>query len=345
MIIGASIYLGLDDYLIEDNLKYLDLLKKKNIDYVFVSGHMEEAKDTFYDELAALLKKAKENNIKIVIDLNKQKYEELKANGLIKLISGIRIDYGFTYDEIYDLLEENFDIEFNASTINFDFINYFLNKKVELNKFRISYNFYPKPYTGMDYETVKSKTEYFHSYGLKVIAYIPSLSGRRPPLYLGLPTIEDQRNGLVIANVSELLLCGVDGVCFGDAYASEEEIDDVCLDYSIVLIPISLNSDIDDEMKNMLLKEHRNRIDNNSYMVRSSIRNSNIKEFNNNVIINKKDITIDNRLFKRYAGEVCIALKEMPANAAINVVGRCLCNDFLIDNIKGGQKFKFIVKE
>ena len=53
--IGASIYLGLKDYSLEDNLRYLDLLKKKGINYVFLSAQMEEASDKFYDELKMII--------------------------------------------------------------------------------------------------------------------------------------------------------------------------------------------------------------------------------------------------------------------------------------------------
>ena len=48
---------------------------------------------------------------------------------------------------------------------------------------------------------------------------------------------------------------------------------------------------------------------------------------------------------KRYSGEVGIALKEMRAEAGVNVIGKCLCSDYLIDNIKPGQKFRFIIRK
>ena len=61
--IGASLYLGLDDYSLEDNLAYLDLLKEKNIDIVFISAHMMEANESFDYEFKCILEKAKKNNI------------------------------------------------------------------------------------------------------------------------------------------------------------------------------------------------------------------------------------------------------------------------------------------
>ena len=35
----------------------------------------------------------------------------------------------------------------------------------------------------------------------------------------------------------------------------------------------------------------------------------------------------------------------MEKEEGVNVVGKCLCNDYLLDNIKPGQKFRFVIKK
>ena len=341
--IGASIYLGLKDYSLEDNLKYLSLLKAKGINYVFLSAQMEEASDKFYDELKIVIDYVNKINIKLIIDVNKKELEVLKNQQLLNKIDIIRLDYGFSYEEILNMQKEDYLIELNASTVNDKLLKYLKDNKADFSRYRVSHNFYPKPYTGLSFERVKEKNEMFKKYGFTVMMWIPTIEHRRLPLYRGLPTIEEQRDSNIIANISECILAKADNVFFGDAFATEEELNAAINNSKDILsIPIIVKKGISKEEKMQLERIHINRTDYSDYMIRSSIRCENIKEFNC-VKRCKKDITIDNVNYKRYQGEVGIVLKEMPKDDGVNVVGRCLCNDFLIDNIKGDQRFKFVI--
>ena len=54
------------------------------------------------------------------------------------------------------------------------------------------------------------------------------------------------------------------------------------------------------------------------------------------------DITIDNRNFGRYAGEIQIVEDVLPADERVNVVARIIDEEiFLADYIKPNQKFSF----
>ena len=341
--IGASIYLGLEDYKLEDNLAYLKLLKEKNISYVFLSAQMEEASDAFYQELGQIIDYANSNKIKLIVDVNKQEMENLKSKGLLNKISIIRLDYGFTYEEILNMQNEEFLVELNASTLDDKLLKYLKDNNADFSRYRVSHNFYPKPYTGLSFDAVKAKNEMFKKYGFTVMMWIPTIKHRRLPLYKGLPTIEEQRNNNIMANISECILAKADNVFFGDAFATPDELDEAINNSKEVLnIPIVVKKGISKEMKAQLERIHTNRPDYSEYMIRSSIRCEGIDEFNC-VARNKKDITIDNKNYKRYQGEVGVVLKEMPKDEGVNVVGRCLCNDFLIDNIKYKQKFRFVI--
>ena len=234
-------------------------------------------------------------------------------------------------------------VELNASTINDRLLKYLKDNNADFSRYRISHNFYPKPYTGLSFKQVKEKNELLKKYGFSVIMWIPTTVNKRLPLYEGLPTIEDQRYGNIIANVSECILAKADSVFFGDAYATEEEME-MAINNSkdIINIPVILKKGLSDEIKAHLLKTHTNRPDSSEYMIRSSLRCANISIFNA-VSVKEKDITLDNYKRARYQGEVGIALKEMKMFEGVNVVGRCICNMELLENIKGGQKFRFVV--
>lgn len=344
--IGASVYLGLDDYPLEKNIEYLKLLKKKKISYVFISSHMPEANSKFEEELKTVLEFCKKNKIKIILDVNKQRLLELEEKGLIDGIDTIRLDYGFSKEEILAYQHKNFNVQLNASTVKSDLIEYLKANNANLSKYSLSHNFFPKPYTGLSYEEVKRRNDYYHSMGFKVMTYMPSFVNKRMPLYEGLVSVEEQRYSNVIANVSEMILLNTDIACFGDAFVTEEELDDAINNsLDMIRIPVQLIDGLNEASMNVINSVHRNRLDKSEYMIRSSIRVDGIEELNNNIIVKEKDITIDNKLYKRYQGELGIALKEMKANEAVNVVGKCLCSKWLLDNIEGAIKFKFVIKK
>ncbi len=345
--VSASLYVGLDDYSLSDNLKYLTTLKEHGIESVFISAHMPEMNANFNYELKEIVKKAKELELKIILDINKSRLSEMEDQGLLNDIYALRLDYGFTKEDMLSMLNRPYYLELNASAIKNETLEYLRSYGADLSKMRISHNFFPKPYTGLSYESVANKNKYLHELGLKVIIYIPSQNQKRPPLYEGLPTIEEHRNANIYSVLSEALLVGADEVCFGDAFASIEELciaNDFLNENSVdcIIVPIIVKKGLDNTQKDQLNKLHHNRLDASEYMVRSSVRASNIQIFNA-VKRQCKDITIDNSLFKRYQGEVGIILKDIEADERVNVVGRCLCSNYLLDNIKPGQAFKFII--
>ena len=59
----------------------------------------------------------------------------------------------------------------------------------------------------------------------------------------------------------------------------------------------------------------------------------------------KFDVTIDNTLFKRYAGEINILLRDLPKDERVNVIGKLKTTDFILEAVKRGKVFKFIFEE
>lgn len=343
--VSASLYVGLEDYSLTRNLEYLKMLKKRGIDTVFVSAHMPEMSEKADEELKAVIQEAKRLRVKIVLDVNKDKLLQMEKEGKLEGIYSIRLDYGFRNKDIVELMKKGYLVELNASVVNEDTLEYLKANGADFSNFRVSHNFYPKKYTGLSYESVLKKNEFLKSYGCYVVIYIPSHHQSRPPMYEGLPTIEAHRNASLTAILSEAKMLMCDEVCFGDAYCSEEEIRyATSFDCGIIKVPVILKKDLSEETVKQLLKVQRNRLDETEYFVRSSQRCTGIVPFNT-VVRNPKDVTVDNELFLRYQGEVSIMKKTIEADERVNVVGKCNCSDFLINNIKPGDKFKFVVDE
>lgn len=338
--VGASVYVGLDEYPLEKNLEYLELLKKEKIEKVFISSHIPEMKEGFEEELEIVCKKAKELGLKMILDISKPMYE--KIGDKLPEIYALRLDYGFSLDEICEMIKEKkFIVELNASTITKEKVNYLLNQGVILQDIRISHNFYPKKYTGLSRESVIEKNKFFNELGMKVAMYIPSQNEHRPPLYEGLPTIEEHRSQALEATLSEIKSLGISEVIFGDAYCSKEELVTARdFDYDVSIIPLEIVKGVPKKTINELDKVFVNRTDATPYFVRGSNRCDGIPSFN--TIERKKGyVTIDNEKFKRYQGEVCIMLEDLENDDRVNVIGKCVCSEETLKMIKPGGKFKF----
>lgn len=340
--ISASLYVGLDEYPLEDNISYLKLLYDVGVRRIFISAHMPEAHSDALAELNILIDKAQTLNMEVIVDVNKN---ALKKIGIINNIYSLRLDWGFDFEDIIELTKYDFLIELNASVVKKELLDKLIERKIGLSKFRVSHNFYPKPYTGLSQDDLIAKNKLFHEYGFKVMAYLPSMAGKRPPLKEGLPTIEEHRNLDVLASLSEFALLGVDEVCFGDAYCKMEEIKAALnFDKEILEIPINIYEGISEVELDILSKVHRNRQDASKFLIRSSYRSKDEIPSFSTINRNKFMVTIDNKDFMRYQGEVGIIIKNLPSDVRVNVVGEALITNYLLKAIKPGQKFKFKIR-
>lgn len=335
---GISVYVGLEDYPIEDTLKYLEQAKAFGIDFVFTSAHIPEA--SIEGDFQRLLDKSDELELPLVVDVSKRVMDKFK---LPKSLGALRLDYGFTIEEVVEYSNTlPYLIELNASNLTRSYLEKLKALNANFDNIRLSYNFYPKRYTGMDILNVKRLNELYKEYGLKVLAYIPSNSSKRPPLYDGLPSVETHRDADICQASYELFAAGCDGVCIGDAYINTSDFAKLTSLSDIYEIPIKVMKDLSNEEVEILNNVHTFRIDESSYLKRSS-KSRGIKIVPNNTInIKPYMVTIDNELYKRYTGELSIALKDMENKGFVNVVG-VVCDDAhtLVDLVKPGSKFKF----
>ncbi len=335
---GLSAYTGLSDYPILETLSYLELAKKKEIDFIFTSAHIDEAQ--INNELQMLIDKCSELNLELVIDISKKAYPLIE-----KYLDFVvpRLDYGFSDLEIVDLSNKLRLIELNASLMSKKHLDNLQSLGANFSHIRLSYNFYPKRYTAFDIEKVESLNKLFKEYGLTILAYIPSNSNKRPPLYDGLPSVESHRYKDIKISSYELIACGCDGICIGDAYATDADLDkliSVSSDY--FEIPINIYNNRTDEELNVLNSLHTLRLDESAYMKRSSVKRGTNIIPNNTKPIEAYMITIDNNNYLRYKGELGIALRKMENKGSVNVVGEVIKEAHtLVDLIKAPAKIMF----
>ncbi|WP_434577868.1 DUF871 domain-containing protein [Thermoanaerobacterium thermosaccharolyticum] len=357
MAFGISVY-TFEDFPHQKNKEYIKTAKDNGTSMVFTSMHMPEVDyDKKMNEIEDLIYHIKLLNMKLTIDISPVTMNILNSspNNLKQFhdlgIDCLRLDYGFTTDEIAEMTNNEFDIkiELNASTITKEQIDELISQKADLNKLRTCHNFYPKPYTGLSYEFFKEKTTMIKNYGLKVSAFIPSLKGRRGPIYEGLPTLEIHRNIKPDIAARHLIYSGIDDVYFGDAYATVDEIKNVTsIDKDVIELKIDLVEDIMDYEKDIIFNHvHTNRPDSPEYIIRSeeSRGYANIgKEIKAHNCVERKKycVTIDNENFKRYSGELNICMVDLPKDERVNVVGYIPEEEHILaDLIKPGTKFRF----
>ena len=343
---GLSIYTGLADYPLDKNLEYLSLASKLGYEFIFSSAHINEATDAF-EELQTIVNEAHKLGIKLILDVSKPMMDRFR---MPENLYSLRLDYGFSKDDIVELSKTSkCFVELNASTLSKKDIEELIEKGLNCNNVRTSFNLYPKLYTGHSIELVKEKIELLKSYNLPILIFIPSKVGKRPPMYEGLPSIEKHRYMNLDLVIEELKSLGVDEIAYGDAYASKEELELLKMhQVDHLILPFTKIDGVDSEILKSLTNIFRIRPDYNDYMLRCS-GSRGVKDIEpfNTVSRHFGDVTIDNSLNLRYTGEIGIWLQDIQELKEANVIGYVpsYAHD-LVKLLKPGSKFSFkIVKE
>ncbi|AST57006.1 cell surface protein [Thermoanaerobacterium thermosaccharolyticum] len=358
MSFGVSIYLN-DKFTLDNNMRYVKLAKENGIERVFTSFNLPEINyEEKLKEIKDLIEYIKSLNMQITVDISPKTlniigstYDNLSEFNKYGF-SCLRLDYGFTPDEIAIMTKNEYGIaiELNASTIKKEFIEDLINKGADINDLRTCHNFYPKPYTGLSYSFFENQTKMIKEYGLRVAAFIPSQKGKRGPIFEGLPTIEDHRYKRPDIAAKYFVYSGlIDDIYFGDAYASDDEIKSVTsINKKVIELDIVINGDLSDLERNIIFNTtHTNRPDASEYLIRSEESRICFKDTSeiqaHDCIERKKySVTIDNNSFKRYSGELNICKLDMPKDNRVNVVGYIPYDEhILVDLIKPGTKFCF----
>lgn len=219
------------------------------------------------------------------------------------------------------------------------------------NKLIGCHNFYPHRYSGLSYDFFIECSEKFKSYGLRTAAFVSSNAATFGPwpMMEGLPTLEMHRNLPIEVQAKHLFATKlIDDVIISNAYASEEEFMKLSqLNKEKITFTVEIYETTTELERKIILEEpHFYRGDVSDYMIRSTQSRVKYRGHSfpphNTRDIRRGDIIIENDLYKQYAGELQIALKDMENSGKTNVVGRIREEEiFLIDYLKPWEKFAF----
>ncbi len=342
---GISVYAGLGCKP-KENIELIKFAAKLGMKRLFTSTQIPESNadgEKFFNEFAEIITAAATNDFEIIIDVNPDNIEEFNVSGLT-----LRLDDGFSVEEIVELSKTS-KIQLNASTVTNEFLTVLLNLNANFENISALHNFYPHVQTGLDTYFFIDQNKMFHDFGINVGAFIPTAEGkRRAPLFEGLPTLEDCRNFSVDLSARYLAALGTDFIIIGDGLPTEEE--------CVALASVKENEVI---MKAKLLTDDLTSIEllKNTFTRRPDISKSVIRAVEGRKFLkltggtiepenfserNFGDITIDNKNFGRYAGEIQIVEDVLPADERVNVVARIIDEEiFLASYISPNQKFSF----
>lgn len=358
MSFGFSVYFGLDNTK-EENIKLLKDAHNLGFTRIFTSLHIPEANyEVLKVEVKEFFQLAKEYDMDIISDISPNTFkflelEDMDLKGLRDMgVKTIRIDFGYDEKDISDMTKNEYGIkiQLNASTVTEKFFE-------RLDKYNPNYenvdalhNFYPRVGTGISEECMIRKNKLLKKKGIKASAFVQSNNRKRSPLKDGLPTLEDHRNKEVREAANHLFALENTSVFIGDSLPSMDELKDLStLKPNVIELNIHVNTK--DEVTLRLLNQvYSARTDEARDAIRASesrlILNGDIIEPFNTVDKKYGDITIDNKDYQRYMGELQILKSDQNKDIRTNIVGFVLQKDlFLLKYIRGSKQFQFNINK
>lgn len=325
---GFSIFLSED---LGAKEAYLKKMKAAGFQRIFTSLHIPEEKEsTQLEQIRKLGALAQKYQLEIMADISKNALDQLgeTPNCVLHLknlgISGLRVDYGFTTEEIAQLSNE-IKVGLNASTITEEELEELHHFGANFSKIEAWHNYYPRPETGLASDYFKKINFWLKKSGLKVVAFVPGDKKLRGPIYAGLPTLEKHRNlPPFLAALDLEQNCGVEEVFIGDPEISEESLKKFEAYEIRRKILLKAKSQLDISPYPFLKTTFKNRPDEAEAVIRFSETRSQIAGLvkkENCQIRSLGSITMDNEAYGRYMGEVQITKIDLPLDEKVNVLG------------------------
>lgn len=352
-----SIYPSSEDNYLNKCEEYIKLASQYNFDEVFTSLHIPELSLTsqiyFLHNLAKLSKKY---NMQLIADIGGNSIKQIIADKqLLELliesdVNFLRLDYGYNHKDIKYLsgILNNDGFIINASIYDGrtsrDEVNFIrsLNKQV-----RACHNFYPREESGIDSSFAFSQKQIFDALDVPIYYCVANIDNPRGPVFAGLTTLEKHRYMNIKDSLNELVnTYNADGILFADNFYPEE-----CF---VVASNIEINGVIDikvhtnnDKYDDIVYKTHEFRYDSNDNYLRSKSSRqmaeyARVIESDNCIERKRGSITIDNKLYGRYSGELQVVLQDHEADKRVNVIGYIDEEDLMIiARHRSGYKYRF----
>lgn len=321
---------------------------KYYIDEIFTTVHLPEyTTEEQIESVALIAREAKKYHLEITVDIGGECIEEiLNDNKKIAVfkkipIDFIRLDYGYDEKQVKSLYEQlNLrGVVLNASIYSqkeVDKIMTFFQSVSENIEIRACHNFYIREETGIDSEYALRQDSFLKKYGVPIYYCIPSYSKPRGPIHKGLCTLEKHRNKRIRNILTDLYLnYNLTAFMLADEWISEDEYEEVEKTINALtstlseeeVIYIEFFENASKKEKEIVLGTHRFRNDSPDQFLRSQSSRQmaelgSLIEKNHTVLREEGMITIDNKLNKRYSGELQVITRSACADERVNVVAK-----------------------
>ncbi|RVU70787.1 MULTISPECIES: MupG family TIM beta-alpha barrel fold protein [Lactobacillus] len=319
--------LGISIYFQDYDPNYLKTAAKAGAKYIFTSLQIPEEDYSHLDEvLPDFLALCHKLGMQLVPDVSPVTFKRLgvKPNDYGKLkalgFTALRLDYGADDFALIKQLQKDFFLMLNASVVNDDYLRQARASGVDFDKIALTYNFYPETNTGMSWTAFKERNLSLKAQGLRTQAFVCGDALKRFPLYEGLPTVEaDRGKNPYVAAVQMIHEAHVDDVFIGDSEARSETLIRIA-DYQkdkLVHLPCHLEAGYE----NLYGQKIKLRADQPEKIVRLLLpRKPDVPIFHN-LTPTAGSIVMQNRLARRYSGEVYLVKETLPVAARTNVIG------------------------
>lgn len=336
---------------------------------IFTSLHIAEEVDATYAARAeAMCAYLREIGYGIIADVSKRTVDVFGGTDIVAIaerlgVEALRIDYGFSEDEM-EAIARTFPVCLNASTVPRSTAERIARSAVRASAM---HNYYPRPETGLDRSFFDAANRRFADLGMEVYSFVPGqggsgaadrsgaaggarglngVRGLRGPLHLGLPTLEDHRDASPYAAFIDTVLSHrVDGVFVGDGLVGETDAGFVrtFAETGVISIPV----EFDPRYAYLEGKTFTVRPDSPFRVARLAesreyaTAGSEIDPYNT---VERKagSVTMDNRDYLRYSGEIQIVREDLARDAKVNVIGKVPSNyRLLLKHLRNGGKLVF----
>jgi hypothetical protein len=336
----------------KEDIIYLETAKEFKNSEIFLCLFSEES----LKKSKKVINYALKNDFKITADIHLEDFKNYNAtyNNLSFFndlgINTIRLNKGLNgYEEACMTYNEHgIKIEVNISSDS-STVEKIICYSPKKNMLKASHNYYPKDYTGLSEKIYTETNKQTKKYNIPISDFIFSQNGTFSVKKncFKTPTLEKHRNMNIITQAKHLLSLELnDKIIIGNCYATKNEIKKLSnLNDSITTFDIIVLDNITQKEKEYLnFPYYTCRGDLSEYTIRTIQAKKEINNIcspNNTIDIKKGYIFIDNNN-SEYTGELSIALKDIPNNGKMNVIGKIINEEiFLLNYLKSWKKFNF----
>ena len=360
MSFGISVYPGLDNTP-EENVALIRHAAQQGVSRLFTSLHISENdRSRFSAELRDLLDTARDLRLDVIADVTPESADILGLESCTLEafqnigIQTFRLDDGFDVSEIaaFTRSASNTRIQLNASTVSEEFLAELSKNSADFSRIEALHNFYPRKNTGLSVRAFSERTALLHRFGIHTGAFAATQNGRkRSPLHDGLPTLELHRDFTVDLAARHLAALGVDDIFLSDALPTEEEIS-ALTKTTPNCVTLRATPAIKNATLSLLAEPFTARPDEARDAVRAAESRSRAKQRELPLLPENTNqrpfgaVTLDNVNYLRYAGELQITKRDLPADPRVNVLAHIRAEErFLIPCIRPGSKFRILLDQ